>query len=143
MQDSIHKMVGKALVKNSEDLIEAEKRTKRLASYYHRNKSTLHIVAELFKGKIKVQSATVSGDCFDLSVTGDKHVLEAIFGIFRKLGYEPDSRPGEEPATTFSCYWDHPELEARFWLYFTSTVCTRKKIGTKMVQQDIYETVCE
>jgi hypothetical protein len=69
--------------------------------------------------------------------------LQAIFGIFRKLGYEPSNRPGDEPETTFSCYWEHTELETKFWLYFTSTVCTRVKVGTEMVERDIYETVCE
>ncbi len=141
--ETMHEMISVDLVKASENLTDQEKRVKRSASYYHRNKDKLWAVAELFKGKIEVQSATVEENCFDLNVAGDKHVLQAVFGIFRKLGYEPSSRPSEDPATTFSCYWEHDEYETKFWLYFTSTVCTRVKVGTEMVQRDIYETVCD
>jgi hypothetical protein len=31
----------------------------------------------------------------------------------------------------------------RIWLAFSSTVCRRVKIGTKTVEQDVYETVCD
>lgn len=143
MEDTMHKMIGKSLVKDSEDLIESERRVKRSASYYHRNKSQLHTVAEAFRGKIEVQSASVEDGTFDINVTGDHHVLNAVFGIFRKLGYEPSQRPGKEPAASFSCYWEHPEYEAKFWFWFTSSVCARKQIGTEMKEVPVYETVCE
>jgi len=143
MEDTMHKMVGSALIKSSEELIEQERRVKRHASYYHRNKQQLDHVAEAFRGKIAVQSATVADDCFDLSIAGDHHVLNAVFGVFRRLGYEPSKRPGKEPEASFSCYWEHSEYEAKFWFWFTSTVCTRKQIGTEMKEVPIYETVCD
>ena len=76
MTESIHKMISVGLVKESENLTDQEKRVKRSASYYHRNKDKLWTVAELFKGKIEVQSATVEENCFDLNVAGDKHTLD-------------------------------------------------------------------
>ena len=135
MKDSVNKLVGAKL-------IEAEAHISNQAAYYHRNKAILEVVAEALK-KVNVTSAAVTTTCFDISIAGDKHTLEAVFAAFRKLGYEPTDRPDNEPKSTFSCYWDHPDFEARFWLYFSSTKCTRVKVGTEMKEVAIYETVCE
>jgi hypothetical protein len=78
----------------------------------------------------------------DISYAGDKHVLKSIFSTYRKLGYKTTKRPAEN-VTEFTSYWSHPDSDMRIWLKFTSTVCKRVKTGTKMVQQDVYETVCE
>lgn len=120
---------------------ESEALTKQ-ASWYHSNKAEIGRVAQGLS-KINVQNATVVGLCVDLSIAGDKHTLNAIFAAFRKLGYEPTDRPGDKPSASFSCHWEHPTEDARFWLYFSSTQCTRIKTGTKMVEQVVYETVCE
>ena len=79
----------------------------------------------------------------DICFSGNKNVLEEIFKAFRNIGYEPSNRPGTEPAEYFSCFWRYPDKEIKFWLSFTSTQCTRIKVGTKMVEQAVYETVCE
>jgi len=84
-----------------------------------------------------------SNKAIDLSFAGDKHVLDGIFGAFRKLGYNPSSRPGQKPQSYFSCFWTNPDKQIKYWMTFTSTQCTRIKVGTKMVEQDIFETVCQ
>ena len=77
----------------------------------------------------------------DISYAGDKLVLQGIWKAFRKLGYKSAKRP-DESESQFTCYWDHPESDMRIWLRFSSTVCKRIKIGTKMEQVDVYETRC-
>lgn len=135
MKDSVQKMVGVKLA-------EAEEHVSKQASYYRRNKLQIIAITAALQ-KIEVQSASIVNDCIDLSIAGDKHTLEAVFAAFRKMGYEPDGRPDAKPQSTFSCYWDHPDFETRFWLYFSSTKCTRIKTGTEMKEVAIYETVCE
>lgn len=78
----------------------------------------------------------------DIHIAGDHHVFQGVWAALRKLGYEPDARPKEEKMAAFSTYFrktDWPMI----WLNFSSTKCTRKKIGTKMVEQPVYEVVCE
>lgn len=85
----------------------------------------------------------ISNGSVDISYSGGKQVLTGIFTALRGLGYEPGSRPKDEKLSSFTCYWDHPKYKMRFWLTFSSTMCKRVKVGSKMVKQDIYETVCE
>lgn len=115
---------------------------KEAAEWYSANQREIARVSAALV-KIEVINAVVCNHCIDLSITGDKHVLKAIFGAFRKLGYEPNTRPGNKNEPTFSCYWEHPELATKFWLYFTSSKCTRVKVGTETKEIDIYETRCE
>ncbi len=130
------------LVGQQETVQEQQENVQKHASWYQTNKVEIGRVAVGLK-KIEVTRASVSGDCVDLSITGDKHTLNAVFAAFRKLGYEPSARPTKEHKPTFSCYWNHPVEDAKFWLYFTSNKCTRIKVGTKTEEVDIYEVVCE
>lgn len=130
------------LVGQQEGIQEQQKTVQKSASWYHANKVEIGIVASGLK-KVEVTRAVLCTSCVDLSITGDKHVLNAIFAAFRKLGYEPTERPTEKHEPTFSCYWNHPEKDAKFWLYFTSNKCTRIKVGTETKEVDIYEVVCE
>lgn len=135
MHDTMGKMVGATLIKDSEAL------TKK-AGWYHRNKHHIEEAARALH-KVEVTTARLSVDEVDISIAGDRCTLKAIFTALRGLGYEPSSRPGDEPQSTFSCRWDHPDHECRFWLFFTSNKCTRVKVGTEMKEVDIYEMVCE
>ena len=130
------------LVGQQETVQEQQENVQKHASWYQTNKVEIGRVAVGLK-KIEVTRASVSGDCVDLSITGDKHTLNAVFAAFRKLDYEPSARPTKEHKPTFSCYWNHPVEDAKFWLYFTSGKCTRIKVGTETKEVDIYELVCE
>jgi len=82
----------------------------------------------------------------DIAVAGDHHVLNGMWGSLRKLGYDCIDRPTEEKVPSWCAWWHHKEdeeLYPRLWVTFTSTKCTRKKIGTEIVEQAVYETVCE
>ena len=81
--------------------------------------------------------------CLDLNYTGDIEVLKALFHTFRTLGYEPNARPEDPNAPTFCTHFrnpNHPEI--RWWLNFSSTMCKRVKVGTEMVERDVYEIKC-
>lgn len=125
-----------------EELVREQETLTKTASWYHSNKAEIGRVASGLN-KIEIQRATLCGQCVDLSITGDRHTLNAIFSAFRKLGYEPTDRPTDKPDPSFSCHWEHTTEDARFWLYFSSSKCTRIKVGTETREVDLYEVVCE
>ena len=85
----------------------------------------------------------IDGQSVDLVYSGDGDTLSAIFKGLRGLGYEPDSRPTEEPQASFSTWWKHPDQEMKVWLSFSSKVCHRKLVGTEIKEVDVWEVVCE
>lgn len=125
------------------DLVSAQELMTQRASCYHKNKHHIKEVATALK-KLEIQSAKLDNyNTVDLNITGDKHVLLAIFSAFRKMGYEPSARPSDKPTATFSCYWSRDGQELRFWTLFSSTKCTRVKVGEETRTIPIYETQCE
>ncbi len=81
-------------------------------------------------------------DDVNLYVSGKFDTMKEIFRGFRKLGYEPSSRPTEKAQSQFTCYFNQTG-KPTFYLSFSSTLCKRVKIGTKMQEVDIYEVQCE
>ena len=78
----------------------------------------------------------------DLTFTGDAHKLAAVVRILRTAGFTTTAARPKQGDTSWSAYFDHPDCTTRTWLFFTSSVCRRVKVGTRMVEQDIYETQC-
>ena len=131
------------LVEINSELEEAQNYTRNKQRYYNLHKEEIIRVArELQLGKALIR-ATCTADSVDLSITGNYTILKDVFHFLRKLGYEPDNRPTEEKTHSFSTYFKNPSKELRIWINFSSTVCIRKKIGTKMQEVAVYETVCE
>lgn len=83
----------------------------------------------------------LSGD-IDVSFTGDVHKFSAAVRILRTHGFTTTALPPKAGQSAWYGYYRHPEVDVQVWLHFTSSVCRRVKIGTKMVEQDVYETVC-
>lgn len=111
--------------------------------YYRTHREDVIAVAnELNLGETPIRAVTTDGS-IDLSVSGTHRELKECFRAFRRLGYEPSDRPTDVKLSSFNTVFTHPDKKVRFWLFFTSTICTRKKIGTKMVETAVYETVCE
>lgn len=79
---------------------------------------------------------------FDIQFSGDAHKLAAVVRILRTSGFTSLSAKPKEGDTTWSAFYRHPACAIEVWLYFTSTVCQRVKVGTRLVEQDIYETRC-
>lgn len=78
----------------------------------------------------------------DLNFAGDAHKLAAVVRILRTAGFSTTAERPKQGDTSWSAFYEHPNCAVRTWLHFTSSVCKRVKIGTKMVEQDIYETQC-
>jgi hypothetical protein len=78
---------------------------------------------------------------FHFRVAGDKQKFLQLVRCHRRHGFKPDMP--EKGAT--SAFWRINERSDQIGMYlsFSSTVCHRVKVGTKMVEQDVYETQCE
>ena len=78
---------------------------------------------------------------FNVAVAGDKHEFAAAIRALRVNGFKTDEEP---PAKNEPSWCGHFERVdgARMYLSFTSKSCRRVKVGTKMVEEDVYETVC-
>lgn len=79
------------------------------------------------------------GDWIFVPLSGDKHKFLAFVRIIRKHGFEKPNV--EKNATGFSNLSMLGEVPIYF--QFSSTACRRVKIGTKTVEQDVFETVCD
>lgn len=78
----------------------------------------------------------------DFSISGDKEVLLKAIRCFRKNKFSTQNSPPAPGENSWSAFFGRPGCSIRIWFSFTSTVCRRVKVGTKMVPQDVYETVC-
>lgn len=76
----------------------------------------------------------------NVQFTGDGDRLGKVWGEFRRNGWSTCSRP-EKGKTEFYAFW-HQDGFADLFMNFTSSVCKRVKIGTKTVEQDVYEIQC-
>lgn len=79
----------------------------------------------------------------NVNFAGDKDQLAKVMRIVRTGGwvFTNTHRP-KKGGTSWTSYAGHPHTTVQMWFYFTSTVCKRVKVGTKMVEQDIYEVEC-
>jgi len=82
-------------------------------------------------------------DPFDLNVTitGDKAKLAKAFGILRRNGFVPDARPKEKD-TSFNTHFRQTDGTS-IYLSFSSTVCKRVQVGTRTVEEPVYEIQCD
>jgi len=112
-------------------------------AYYKKYKDEIQaLAAELELPKDTPITAYGETDQIRLSVSGTPETLKEVFRAFRKLGYQPSKRPGIKPESTFTTRFEQ-DNHPNFYLSFCSTICKRVKVGTKMVEQAIYETTCE
>jgi len=132
-----------SLLGETERAVKEQRDFYRKVKYFFRdNRGDLMQLSNALKD-IELLRVSFDSDSIDISVSGDQTVLKSIFSALRPLGYVPRSRPDTKPMSTYQTYFDHPDKEMRVWLNFSSTLCKRVKVGTKMQEVDIYETVCE
>jgi hypothetical protein len=84
------------------------------------------------------------GDSLMLVLSGDKATLIQAIRALRTSGY--DTSPDEQgPQAGQAAYrvWFHKEGSIDIWFSFSSTQCKRVKVGTRMVEEGVYETVCD
>ena len=74
--------------------------------------------------------------------TGDKSKLENAFRILRGAGFSFSAERPKKGDSQWYAFFSHPDSETKIFFQFTSSVCKRVKVGTKMVEQDVFETQC-
>ncbi len=79
----------------------------------------------------------------DVSISGDKHTLAAVVRIFRTHGFSTFNSPPKKGSSSWTAFYEKRDCELRWYLSFSSSVCRRVKVGTRTVEQDVYETVCD
>lgn len=84
---------------------------------------------------------TFTGE-FNISFTGDKDALVNVVRLLRIHGWNTHADKPKKGDSSWCAWYNHPECPVQIWLYFTSSVCRRVKVGTKMEQVDVYETQC-
>jgi hypothetical protein len=75
-----------------------------------------------------------------LTFTGDGARLRDVWVELRRNGWKPDTHP-KKGDTSFYAYWRGEGL-VTFFMNFSGALCRRVVVGTKMVEQPIYETIC-
>jgi len=124
---------------------EANRQARRTAEYMRRrmkldSKAVGDIVKALAKADLNINGVSVDSTGYDIHVTGSRADLDIMFGILRRAGLEPDSRP-QEKQSTYSTYWRNEVL--RIWVMFSSTSCKRVQVRTELQEVPVYEMVCE
>ena len=76
----------------------------------------------------------------NVAFTGDGPKLTEVWKALRAAGYQPNNRP-KKGESTFYSHW-FQEGYSTVWMNFSSSVCRRVQVGTKMVEQPIYEVQC-
>lgn len=104
------------------------------------SKAVSDIVKALTKADLKINGVDVGGLGYDIYVTGSRADLDVMFGILRRAGLEPDSRP-QEKQPTYASFWRNEVL--RIWVMFSSTTCKQVQVRTELREVPVYETVCE
>ncbi len=79
-----------------------------------------------------------------LRFTGDGVRLGAVWGELRRSSFVPDGHPKKGDSSAYIFFRNNSDGEEYLpiFLNFSSSVCRRVKVGTKTVEQDVYETVC-
>lgn len=128
-------------------LINAQKRQEAIVDYLNQHQEIINELLPLItESNIETEVLTflvVPGTSeLYIGLSGTKENLNKIFSIFRKCGLYPRSRPKEND-TSYYTYFYAEDSDFRVWFSFTSTVCRRVAVGTRIVEETIYEVQCE
>lgn len=83
---------------------------------------------------------TVDGDGdIGIGLAGDKETFVKAWKLLRSIGIRLS--PVEKGSTSLTQFLTH-DSGLRIMFNFSSTVCQRVKVGTKMQEVDVYETQC-
>lgn len=120
---------------------EARDNARRINAAIKRDRQKVAAVCSaLKKAGVNINYVNVDGGGYNVSVTGSRADLDILFGVLRRLGLTPDSRPAEKD-TSYCTFW---RMEGfRLWVWFTSTSCKRVQVGTELKEVPVYDTVCE
>jgi hypothetical protein len=102
-----------------------------------------NILDKLESGGVSVNCVSLDfvNSCIDIHSAGTAGDLAKIFRVLKKAGW--DGPKAEEKSASYSGFWKADDADWQIWVSFTSTMCKRVQVGTKLVEQPIYEVVCE
>lgn len=131
-------------------LSEEHQKIKDKEKYYLTHEVSIEYVVQELKAALGDQFISYTANAHDIDVKfkGGISEFKTMMKIMFDYDYKPRSKPVGEKFTEFSCWWDHKDLatdEPKFWIWFTSSVCTRVQIGTEMLparEAAVYEIVC-
>jgi len=86
----------------------------------------------------------IGGTEIAVSMTGGKKELNVLFKFLRKHGFAPTHRPTDKDKNYWSAYFykEGEEDVKPLWVSFSSNVCKRVQVGTKMEEVPVYEIQC-
>lgn len=124
---------------------EQEKLNKRRKSWreYKRTQHYLTtLVADLMKMGPLNDLVLSDHDWINMRISGDKHKLAQVVRTLRTRGYTTTEAPPAKGAREWKPIFSKAGAPSIF-LMFTGNSCRLVKVGTKMVEQAVYETVCD
>lgn len=74
-----------------------------------------------------------------VEVVGNCATRTLVLAVFLRLGFKPAFEPKD--GESYYSTWMRNGAE-HIWFSFSNNACERVKVGTKMVEQDVYETRC-
>jgi hypothetical protein len=121
----------------------ARNRARRIVQTIKRDSKRVAVICKaLQKAGVNVTDVGIDSMSYNISVTGPRADLDVMFGILRRNGLQPSSRP-EEKTQYYSTYWTFEDSSDYIFVMFSSTSCRRVQVGTKMEEVPVYDTVCE
>lgn len=117
--------------------------------FYLRNRAGINAALNALKATIPesklVRIEFSYGRDLDCVFTGGRADLNQVWHWLRSNGWkllDDEDRPKANDAE-WSNWFSHKEQEWRIWLHFSSSTCRRVQVGTKTVEQPVYETHCD
>jgi hypothetical protein len=107
-------------------------------------KRVSEVIKTLQRAGININHVYLDSSSYNVSVTGTRTDLDIMFGVLRRAGLIPRSRPAEKQ-TDYCAFWNWSDdvVDGYLWVSFSSTTCKRVQVGTRMEEVPVYETVCE
>jgi hypothetical protein len=121
-------------------LVEQSQKTAKNAKAFRLAVSTFPDLFRAFEELDLDVTFHLDNEYVSLSFAGDGEKLKTVWGHMRRAGFNTRSRPAKGD-TTFNAFWSQ-EGYADIFMMFSSILCRRVQVGTKMVEQPIYETQC-
>jgi len=100
------------------------------------------LLDDLENSNIKIVNLSGSYSCFELSFTGNREDYVKFLRICGEHGIRRHKLPesGEKLSSVYG-FMEGDDL--KLYVSFSSTVCEWVKVGTKMIEQDVYDVVCK
>lgn len=102
------------------------------------------VIDHLEQREIPLFNINASPTFLEINITGGKSDYIRFLRAMGEIGYRRDTLPDEnEKFVSVYGVMTREETKLRVWVYFSSTSCKKVKTGTKTVEQDVYDIVCE